>query len=422
MRVVKYPGPAFDRWKERLESDRRSDDRKVMRTVEKLLQEVRRGGDGAVAAHVAALDRVRIAPDELLAHPDAGEVGTGLRAAIETAIREVTAFHVRQAVSGYSIGGDGFELRHRVRPLRRVGIYVPGGRAVYLSSLIMAAVPARIAGVSELVVAAPPAAADRPELRFAATELGVKEIYRAGGASGIAALAYGTESLRRVEKIVGPGNSWVAAAKRMVAGEVGIDLIAGPTEVIVLADDGSDISFVAADLLAQAEHGEDSTPICVTTSRRFAGRLGDEVSRRLGKADDSSAAHSSMKKNALVIYARNAAEAAEVVNAIAPEHVSIQTGSSFDPDAIENCGAVFIGPYAPVALGDYVVGPNHVLPTAGSARFASPLGVYDFVKRSNVIRVSEPAFDRLAGAADTLARFEGLPLHAESIGARGAGQ
>ncbi|MGK2856277.1 MAG: histidinol dehydrogenase [Thermoanaerobaculia bacterium] len=419
MRIVKYPGGAFERWGERLEKGRAGDDRKIRRTVEKLVGEVRREGDAAVSRHLAALDQVRIAPEEIRISAKMAPIADPIRRAIDQAIEQVQAFHRRQAIDGFEIQGEGVSLRHRVRPLSRVGIYVPGGRAVYLSTLIMCAIPARIAGVKELAVATTPSAAAHPELLYTASLLGVTDIYRAGGASGIAALAYGTESLPRVDKIVGPGNAYVTAAKQMVSGDVGIDMTAGPSEVIVIADSESSPKLVAADLLAQAEHGEDSSAICVTTSRAFAGRLSDEVDRQLESLPDGSAAGHSIKTNGVIFFAKSDAAVAELVNRIGPEHVSIQTAQAFDPDLIENCGALYVGRYAAVALGDYVIGPNHVLPTAGSARYSSPLGVYDFVKRSNVIRVEETGYRRLADSAEVLARFEGLPMHARSVVVRG---
>jgi histidinol dehydrogenase len=283
-------------------------------------------------------------------------------------------------------------IEHRVRPLRRVGCYVPGGRAVYVSTLIMTAVPARIAGVSEIVVATTPAAASRDELHYVCNRLGVETIYQCGGAAGVAALALGTESLPRVDKIVGPGNQYVTAAKTRLVGEVGIDMTAGPTELVVIADETADVSFVQADLDAQQEHGADSVVTCIS----------------IGKPLDVRATRN--------LVASSREEAMAIANRIAPEHLSIQTR---DPqqlaDLAENCGAIFCGPYSPVAAGDYVAGPNHVLPTAGSARFFSVLGVYDFIKRSNVITLTAAELAAIGPSAEIIATFEGLPAHAASI-------
>jgi histidinol dehydrogenase len=313
-------------------------------------------------------------------------------AAVDAAIARVTSFHEQQLPASYRWTRGGTSVQHRVRPLRRAGIYVPGGRAVYLSTLIMCAVPARIAGVRELVVATTPAAAQTAELQFVCNRLGVREIYRAGGAAGIAALALGTESLQRVDKIVGPGNQYVTAAKARLVGSVGIDMTAGPTELVVIADETANAAYVQADLDAQAEHGADSAVICISVRRALDVRA------------------------TLSLVASSMDEAIAIANRIAPEHLAIhaQDAERFAASA-ENCGAVFCGPFAPVAAGDYIAGPNHVLPTGGSARFFSPLGVYDFVKRSNIISMTSAALSEMAPAATTIARFEGLPQHAASI-------
>jgi histidinol dehydrogenase len=286
-------------------------------------------------------------------------------------------------------------MEHRVRPLRRVGIYVPGGRAVYLSTLIMCAVPARIAGVAELVVITTPAAAARDELHHACTRLGITEIYQCGGAAGIAAAALGTESLKRVNKIAGPGNQYVTAAKAQLVGTVGIDMTAGPTELVIIADEWSDVRLVQADLDAQAEHGDDSAVICIA--------IGKELDVRA----------------TLNLNVQSVGEAIALADRIAPEHVSIHArGAAVIAERLENCGAIFCGPFSPVAAGDYVAGPNHVLPTGGSARFFSPLGVYDFVKRSNVITLTAEELAEVSEAGERIANFEGLPKHAASIAAR----
>ncbi|HYS53335.1 MAG TPA: histidinol dehydrogenase, partial [Thermoanaerobaculia bacterium] len=328
--------------------------------------------------------------------PRSVTVDAQMEEAIEFAIARIEAFHRQQLPLGYTWSDNGTEVNHRVRPLRRVGVYVPGGRAVYLSTLIMTAVPARIAGVREIVAITTPAAADRDEFHFACNRLGIREIYRCGGAAGIAAAALGTESLARVDKIVGPGNAYVTAAKARLVGTVGMDMTAGPTELVIIADETANAEFVAADLAAQGEHGPDSAVIAIW----------------VGRADKSVGA-------TLSLLAGSIDEAIAIANRIAPEHVSIQMRDPHSVAArIENCGAIFCGSSSPVAAGDYVAGPNHVLPTGGSARFFSPLGVYDFVKRANVITISDEALHTMAPRAQRLAEFEGLPLHAQSLAAR----
>src|SRR5437763_2935437 len=356
--------------------------------ADEMIAGVRARGDAYVAEQIARFDGVTLAPDEIRIAPRAVSISNEMREAIEVAIERVEAFHRPQLPQSYRWNG----IEHRVRPLRRVACYVPGGRAVYISTLIMTAVPARIAGVREIVVVTTPAAAARDEMHYVCTRLGIGEIYRCGGAAGVAAAALGTESLQRVDKIVGPGNSYVTAAKMRLIGEVGIDMTAGPTELVIIADDTADAALVQADLDAQAEHGADSAVICISIGKPLDVRatrnvVVDSVDEAVAAADD-----------------------------IAPEHVSIHAR---DPQRIaarlENCGAIFCGALSPVAAGDYVAGPNHVLPTAGSARFFSPLGVYDFVKRSNIIALTADELSAIAIHGERLAEFEGLPKHAASM-------
>jgi len=377
-----------------IEARRTASEVEALRVADEAIAGVRARGDAYVREQIARFDRRDI--DDILIAPRAVSIHPEMARAIDTAIERVEAFHRRQLPSGYTWSFKGTEVMHRVRALRRVGLYVPGGRAVYISTLIMTAVPARIAGVSEIVAATTPAAADRDELHYVCNRLGVGEIYRCGGAAGVAALALGTESVARVDKIAGPGNQYVTAAKVRLVGTVGIDMTAGPTELVVIADETANPEFVAADLAAQAEHGPDSAVICI-----WVGSATAEAGATLD------------------LVARSIDEAIAVTNRIAPEHVSVQTR---DPQAvaarIENCGAIYCGPSSPVAAGDYIAGPNHVLPTGGSARFFSPLGVYDFVKRANVVTVGEKALQAIAPFGRQLAEFEGLPKHARSLAER----
>ncbi len=377
-----------------IEARRKQSEAEALRVADEAIAGVRTRGDAYVREQIARFDRVAI--EDMLIAPREVTIDPLMAEAIDVAIARVDAFHRQQLPVGYTWTYDGTEVMHRVRPLRRVGVYVPGGRAVYLSTLIMTAVPARIAGVREIVAITTPAAAARDEFHYACTRLGIREIYRCGGAAGIAALALGTESAARVDKIVGPGNQYVTAAKARLVGTVGIDMTAGPTELVVIADETANPDFVAADLAAQAEHGPDSAVIAIWVGRAAEG----------GGAT-------------LDLLANSIDDAIAIANRIAPEHVSIQTR---DPQAvaarIENCGAIYCGSSSPVAAGDYIAGPNHVLPTGGSARFFSPLGVYDFVKRANVITISDEALQLIAPAAQRLAEFEGLPLHAKSLAER----
>lgn len=396
--------PEAIRMLEELEARRRDANEQAFRVADAMIAGVRAGGDAYAAEQIAQFDGVTLAPDAIRLVPREVTIEPELAAALDLAIARVEAFHLPQLPVGYEQDG----LVHRVRPLRRVGIYVPGGRAVYVSTLIMCAVPARIAGVRELVVATPPAAASRDELHYVCNRLGIREIYQAGGAAGIAALALGTGSLARVDKIVGPGNAFVTAAKARLIGEVGIDMTAGPTELVVIADETANADFVVADLLAQAEHGPDSAVICLATTQAMA----DAIAARIPPEQPG-------RGPAIVWTVDSLDEALALTDRIAPEHLSLQTRDAERVALrVENAGAIYCGPFSPPASGDYAVGTNHVLPTAGSARFFSPLGVYDFVKRTNIVTLAPSTLAEIGPAAARIARFEGLPFHALSCEAR----
>jgi histidinol dehydrogenase len=361
--------------------------------ADEMIAGVRARGDAYVAEQIERFDRVRVAPDAIRMTPREVTIDPELARALDLAMERVAEFHAPQLPRSYQWEG----VSHRVRPLRRVGVYVPGGRAVYVSTLIMCAVPARIAGVEEIVVATTPAAAARDELHYVCNRLGIREIYQSGGAAGIAALALGTESLARVDKIVGPGNSYVTAAKARLVGEVGIDMTAGPTELVIIADDTANPAYLQADLDAQQEHGPDSVVTCVC--------LGTRIDVRASQT----------------FVVDTIDEAVAIVDRIAPEHLSIQArNAAAIADRVRNAGAIYCGPFSAPAAGDYVIGSNHVLPTGGSARFFSPLGVYDFIKRTNVITLAEDALQEIGPSAARIAYFEGLPNHAKSVEARGA--
>lgn len=337
------------------------------------------------------------------------------RAALELAARRIRAFHEAETYEDVS-GPEG--LRLLVRPVRRAGLYVPGGRAAYPSTVLMTAIPARVAGVREVLLATPPAAdgAVTPAVLAAATLAGVDRVYRMGGAQAIAALAYGTESVPRVDVVAGPGNVYVTLAKREVFGVVGVDAVAGPTEIMVVADAGAPAHYVAADLASQLEHDPLAWAVLVTDSAALADAVEEsfaDLAHRLDRAETVQAAH------CCIVLADGPGQAMEVANRFGPEHLEIVAG---DPEPllalVENAGAVFVGPYAPVSLGDYVIGPNHTLPTAGSARFSSPLGVHTFLKRTSVARVDAAGLGALQEAARTLARMEGLTAHAHAIEVR----
>jgi histidinol dehydrogenase len=369
-----------------LEDRRRMANDNAFRVADEMIAGVRARGDAYVAEQIERFDKVSVSP--ILIEPRPVTIDRDLALALDTAIQRVESFHLQQLPRSYQWGS----VTHRVRPLRRAGVYVPGGRAVYVSTLIMCAVPARIAGVQEIVAATTPSAASKDELHYVCNRLGIRELYQCGGAAGIAAMALGTESLRRVDKIAGPGNAYVTAAKARLVGEVGIDMTAGPTELVVIADDTADAELVQADLDAQQEHGPDSAVILIC----------------VGKALDVRAT--------LTLTADSIDEALAVSDRIAPEHLSIHArDAAAIAERARNAGAIYAGPFSPPAAGDYVVGSNHVLPTAGSARFFSPLGVYDFVKRTNIVTLTETELAEIGPYAARIARFEGLPSHATSV-------
>jgi histidinol dehydrogenase len=422
-------------------------DARTMRQAAKIVEQVRAGGDRALLHLARRLDgapartmaelRLRVEPAGRARPPRqprqesgadlppphgtgaGGDLPAGFPEALERAIAAVERFHAPQARRGYRMASDdGVELEERVLPLRRVGIYVPGGRASYPSTVVMTVVPARLAGVAEIVVATPPAAfRGSAALRYALARLGVEEVWGLGGAQAVAALAYGTESVGRVDKIVGPGGAWVTAAKRLVAGDVGIDGLAGPTEVVIVADAGADPTLVAADLLAQAEHDPLAAAVLITPDRSLARQVAAAVKAQLAAlvsgAAGGATARAALERFGAALLVGGWDEALELVERIAPEHLQlVGAGAEALADRVRSAGAVFLGAATPEVFGDYVAGPSHVLPTCGSARFASALGVEDFLRRSHLVRFSPAAAARWAEAAACLAAAEGLPAHA----------
>ena len=383
-------------------------------------------GDRALVAFVRRHDLKGIPMEDfrLRGTVDGGEeVGEEFVNAIELALANLKAFHEPQMPKGYTLEGDGGDLGIRVRPIESVGVYVPGGSVVYLSSLLMAVVPAQLAGVPRIAVATPPQAfLTSPKLRYLLDRLGLHEVYLMGGAHAVAALAYGTNSVTPVDKIVGLGGPWVAAAKRAVFGVVDVDVSAGPSEVVVVADAHAEAEIVAADLLAQAEHAPDALAVLLTTSKALAEKVDRRVTARLRTLPRKSPARAAIKNWGAVVLVPDLEVAVDLVNRIAPRHVELLVA---DPlrlvDGIERAGMVYVGPWAAAALGDYVVGTNHIVPAGGAARFASPLGVWDFVRRTAVVGVAAHRYPVLAHAAGVLALQENLPLHEESLraGSRG---
>ncbi len=397
-------------------------DADLMSEVQSIIDEVRRRGDAALIDYANRFDgcvmqesELRIGEDELdriAANADANVVE-----ALREAIGHVRRFHEYELQESWEIETeDGVRLGQRITPIERAGLYVPGGTASYPSSVVMNVVPAQVAGVKRIVVATPPRSLrENPAVAAALVQLGIKEVYAVGGAQAIAALAYGTGTVPRVDKITGPGNRYVATAKKLVFGTVGIDSIAGPSEVVIIADDTARAEFVAADLLAQAEHDDDASAILITTSEQLANEVSVEVSRQAESLPRRATVEKSLAQHGAFLLVDDLSEACEIVNQLAPEHLEIVTRDDETLAAkILHAGAIFLGSYTPEVVGDYFAGPNHVLPTAGASRFSSALGIYDFLKRTTVLRYSREALRRSANKIATLAKAEGLDAHARS--------
>ncbi len=397
-------------------------DEELMGTVAEIIAEVRARGDAALLDYTARFDGVRLKAAELRVdgaalRESAARVDESVLAALRASIRNIRAFHERERAEGWEIEtGRGVRLGQRVTPVESAGLYVPGGTASYPSSVVMNVVPAQVAGVGRIVVVTPPRTlAETPAVAAALVELGIEEIYTVGGAQAVAALAYGTETVPRVDKITGPGNRYVAAAKKLVFGAVGIDSIAGPSEVVILADETARADFVAADLLAQAEHGEDASAVLVTTSDELARRVVEEVARQARTLPRQKIVWRSLADYGAIFVVADIEEACAIVNELAPEHLEIIVRDEETAAArVRHAGAIFFGPYAPEAVGDYFAGPNHVLPTGGASRFSSALGVGDFQRRTSMIRYTREELKESGRMIAALAGAEGLDAHARS--------
>ncbi|MBF0189166.1 MAG: histidinol dehydrogenase [Magnetococcales bacterium] len=400
----------------------------VERTVADIISDVRARGDEAVIALTSRFDRIDLTPESMaFSKEEIAEARASLpeedRKALETAAQRIWDYHTWQMPAmGMETYRDwqGAELGQRTTPLDRVGLYVPGGLANYPSSVLMNALPARVAGVEELIMVVPtPDGIVNPLILAAADIAGVDKVFRIGGAQAVAALAYGTDTVPSVDKIVGPGNIFVATAKRQVFGKVGIDMIAGPSEILVVADRHNDPRWIAADLLSQAEHDEEARPFLITDDAGFADRVEEAVNAHLNTLERRAICEKSLANRGGIILARDLDEACELASQVASEHLELAVE---DPDAllpkIRHAGAIFMGRYTPEAMGDYVAGPNHVLPTGGTARFSSPLGVHDFIKRTSIIRCTEAATRVIGPAASRLADREGLTAHKLSVDLR----
>jgi histidinol dehydrogenase len=412
---------------ERLFAWEQTADAALESVVREIINDIRVRGDAALLEYTARFDRCPVAQASDLeiplddCHRAVSVIDAGQRAALELAAERVRAYAGHQKLESWSYTeADGTVLGQQVMPMDRVGLYVPGGKAAYPSSVLMNAIPARVAGVGELVMVVPTPDGERNQMVLAAASIaGVDRVFAVGGAQAVAALAYGTETIAGVDKIVGPGNAYVATAKRMVFGQVGIDMIAGPSEILVVCDGKTDPDWIAIDLFSQAEHDEDAQSILVSPDGNFLDRVEASIQRLLPEMPRAKIIRASLQGQGALIQVRDLDEAVAIANDIAPEHLEL---SVEDPQAmaarIRHAGAIFMGRYTAEALGDYCAGPNHVLPTSRTARFSSPLGVYDFQKRSSLIQCSVQGASTLGKTAAILAHGEGLTAHARSAEVR----
>ena len=404
-----------------------SDTSEAEEAVKAIINGVRENGDKALLKYTERFDKVRFANmrDALCTRQEIERALKNIPKRdsdiIKLAAKRIRAFHKKQLPKSWFFKEkNGTLLGQRVTPLERVGIYVPGGKAVYPSTVLMNAIPAKVAGVKEIIMATPPSKNGINSYVLAAAKIaGVDKIYKVGGAQAVAAMAYGTESIPKVDKIVGPGNIYVATAKRLVFGVVDIDMVAGPSEILIINDGTGAPSWIAADLLSQAEHDELASGILLTTSTKMAEAVAREVEKQLRELKREAIARVSIERYGAIIITKNPAEAADIANRIAPEHLELFVKKPFELlKKIKNAGAIFLGPNTPEPIGDYMAGPNHTLPTGGTARFSSPLGTEDFIKRSNVLSFSKKAVEKLGKSVVRFTEMEGLGAHGKSVAIR----
>ena len=423
MKIIKegQAGAFIRLLKKRASVSVREDD--IQKVVRKIIVGVQRRGDKAVMRYTERFDSVklkRLSISKKEIESAAKKTDAAFMRALKESAKRIRSFHEQQKEKSWQFSKNGITLGQIIRPLERVGVYVPGGKAAYPSTVLMNVIPARVAGVSEIALCVPnPDGKINPHVAAAVKLLGVKEVYGIGGAQAVAAMAYGTETIRKVDKIVGPGNIYVAAAKKMVFGEVGIDMVAGPSEILIIADRTANPAFVASDLLSQAEHDEMASSVLITDSEKLAGEVRLELSKQLKVLKRKEIVMKSLRKYGAIIITKNLVNAVDMANRIAPEHLEIMTRkpSALLP-GIKNAGAVFLGQWMPEPVGDYAAGPNHTLPTGGTARFSSPLGVYDFIKRTSLLNSTKSGFMGLAETVETIADVEGLEAHGNTVRVR----
>lgn len=427
MKIIKSGSDEAEKFLEKLKSRKVDSDPAIEKKVSAIIKDVKKNGDRALIKYTKRFDGVtidkkngfRVSEDErkIIKKSVADETVALLKAAAE----RIKKFHMRELRSGWIYEEkDGIITGQKVTPVSAAGLYVPGGKAAYPSSVLMNAIPAKAAGVDKIIMCTPPSKDGINPAVIAAAEIaGVDEIYRVGGAQAVGAMAYGTETIPSVDVIVGPGNIFVAAAKKQVFGAVGIDMIAGPTEVVIVADSGANHDFIAADMISQAEHDENASSVCITTSSKTAGNVLKSLGKRLSSFERRKIAEKSLRNFGAVITVDNLDNALDLANIIAPEHLELMVTNPFKHIAkVKNAGAVFLGHYTPEPVGDYIAGPNHVLPTGGSARFSSHLSVDNFLKKTSLLHLNKKGFNNLCEKAYKFAEIEGLVGHSLSVKAR----
>jgi len=424
MKILRAGEKEFDQYISEIEGRATQDGPRLEGEVRSILEDVRKRGEAALIHYTRVYDGLRIPTDQLEVKRSEvkeayGKVPRDFSRTLKEASRRIRKFHqhLLSKTRTTSLKEEGIRLVQAMRPLERVGIYVPGGKASYPSTVLMAAIPAKVAGVREILMVTPPRKDGiSPAVLVAADLAGVDRIYRVGGVQAIAALAYGTDLIPKVDKIVGPGNQYVAMAKRLVYGDVDIDMVAGPSEIVIVSDKNTPPPFVAADLISQAEHDEMALAILMTDSPAFAREVEEEVDRQLSSLKRRKVASVSLNRRGAILVVKNLGQAMDLVNRIAPEHLELAVSRPLAlAKRVKHAGAVFLGPHTPEAIGDYMAGPNHILPTAGTARFSSALGVEDFIKRTNLLYFSHKALKRFEKDVKRFAEWEGLEGHYRAV-------
>jgi len=418
MKIIKFNNNNFFAELDLHLSKRIENSQNIYQDVEEIIKDVKKNGNEALIKYAKKIDNIDLSENDIkLKNFSSKEnVDTKILLSFEKAIKNITNFHKKQLPNNYEIDQDDLKLKSVWRPLESVGLYIPGSNAAYPSSLIMSVIPAKVAGVKRIVCVTPPTKTINPYILKLFEILNIDEVYLVGGAQAIAALSYGTETIKPVNKIFGPGNEYVSTAKKQVFGKVGIDLIAGPSEILVVADDDNNPTWVASDLMAQAEHDNNAQSILITDSELFLNKVQQEIIRLSSKLSKKKIIETSLKNNGLIILVDDLNKSHEIINYIAPEHLHLHTKEQNNLlSNVKNAGCIFLGELASEAFGDYIVGTNHILPTSGAAKFSSGLSVIDYMKRSSIVQMNQNSYNNLHKDAEQMAEVEGLDAHKLSV-------